>query len=268
MKKRANKHIKAKKGSNEKAEIGNSANEWRSVFDSTLGTLHSGGWIPNIVVTLIFALLGPVIGVFLNTQKTIIIGVASGITILVWVIAIIMFRATPSPNPPPATNLSQPVFQPSTTYLTLVLGGQSFKVPRQGWVDGFKPMDFSGYAPIRLYTKDDKLFADVTILGNANKPNIEIKQNQFTVRPGSWDSNSNDKAFEVVDENQRPIFQMVYQDNSLVRINGIFPIHKRLIYYANPLGLIAKESPLPPEEFKLEPIFKYPSWKYPGEYSK
>jgi len=48
-------------------------------------------------------------------------------------------------------------------------------------------------------------------------------------------------------------------------MNGIFPFPGGLIL-ANENG--ATINPILPTNFSLKRIFKYPSWKYPGEYEK
>jgi hypothetical protein len=69
--------------------------QWRMVFKS-VGQDFYAGWLPNYIVTIVFVLCAPAIGLLMNTPKSIIIGVASGITIAVWATAFIMIHHIPS----------------------------------------------------------------------------------------------------------------------------------------------------------------------------
>ncbi len=126
-----------------------------------------------------------------------------------------------------------------------------------------EPYNFGGYSPVKLYIKNNNLFADVRIYGGSGLPPIEIKQNELKNKPGDWDFNSNDKALEVVDKNKNPMYQFFYKTSSHIVVNGIFPFPGGLII-ANDEGAVL--NPFLPATFKLKRIFKYPSWKCPGEY--
>jgi tetratricopeptide (TPR) repeat protein len=122
---------------------------------------------------------------------------------------------------------------------------------------------FDNYRPVELYIEKGTLYADVNIYGGQGLPPIKIKKNKLSNKPDDWDFNSNDKAFEIVDNKQNPIYQFFYKSPSHIVINGIFPAPGGYIL-ANENG--ASGSPDLPDKFNLKRIFKYPSWKYPGEY--
>ena len=128
-----------------------------------------------------------------------------------------------------------------------------------------EPFSFGGFKPVKLYFSEGKLYADVKIYGGANLPPIEIKKNKLINKPHNWDFNSNKNALEIVNENQIPFYQFFYKTPSHIVVNGIFPFPGGLIL-ANEDGMVL--NPLLPTTFKLKPIFKYPSWKYPGEYKE
>lgn len=67
------------------------SNQWRMIFKK-VGQDFYTGWLPNYIVTIVFVLCAPAIGLLMNTPKAIIIGVASGITIAVWATAFVMIR--------------------------------------------------------------------------------------------------------------------------------------------------------------------------------
>lgn len=126
-----------------------------------------------------------------------------------------------------------------------------------------EPFNFGGFSPVKIYVEDSKLYADVTVYGGAGLPPIEIKHNEYVVRPTNWDLNKSSTALEVVNESQEPVFQLIYKKPSHIVVNGIFPFPGGLIL-ANESGMIL--NPTMPTSFSLERIFKYPSSKYPGKY--
>jgi len=141
--------------------------------------------------------------------------------------------------------------------------GQTIEALKKG---PFKPFDFNGYHPVTLQIKNGVLLYEFKIWGGVGQPPIEIKDNQFTVRVPGSDRNFNDKAFEVVDSQSNPIFQMVRKTPTDFFINGVFPMPNGGLIVAGPDGANLNVASVPPG-FKLQPIFKYPSWKFPGEYA-
>lgn len=67
---------------------------WRALGAATLQTLSSGGWLANVVVGLVFLLITPLVGSVMET-KTQILSIASGLTIVLWIVALAMIRSLP-----------------------------------------------------------------------------------------------------------------------------------------------------------------------------
>ena len=128
-----------------------------------------------------------------------------------------------------------------------------------------EPFSFGDFKPVKLYISGGKLYADVKIYGGKNLPPLEIKKNKIINKPHDWDFNSNKNALEIVNENQTPFYQFFYKTPSHIVLNGIFPFPGGLIL-ANENRMVI--NPSLPTTFNLKPIFKYPSWKYPGEYKE
>ena len=172
----------------------------------------------------------------------------------------------------PATSqepkLEFPTFSEETPAVNFSLGERGISVgySRQALIEAPKePFSFSGFSPVRLYLEDDNLYADVTIYGGSGLPPIQIKHNKLINKPTGWDFNSNKKALEIVNDKSVPIYQFYYKASSHIVVNGVFPFPGGLIL-ANESGAIL--NPSLPTQFRLNPIFKYPAWKYPGEYSQ
>ncbi|MBI5576365.1 MAG: hypothetical protein HY896_08375 [Deltaproteobacteria bacterium] len=144
-----------------------------------------------------------------------------------------------------------------------VIVEQSVEILRRG---GTIPFRFGDFVPVTLCMKGDELFFSFKLWGGNGKPPIEVENNEFKVRPVNWDRNSSANALEVVDEKQVPIFQMVRKTPSHIVVNGIFPNPSGGIWVFGPAGAFGP-APEVPSNFKLKAIFRYPSWKYPGQYA-
>lgn len=170
---------------------------------------------------------------------------------------------------PLADKIQHPRFREDANQITLSFGSNGVhviynveQIKRHGPV---RPFNLSGFFPVTIYYTSGELYADVTVYGGSALPPVEIKKNQFVVRPPNWDRNSSENAFEVVNENMQPVFQMIYTTPSHIVINGIFPFPGGLIL-ASDAGMMI--NPTPPAGFSLKRIFRYPSWKYPGQYEE
>lgn len=108
----------------------------------------------------------------------------------------------------------------------------------------------NGQRPLAVYIEDRTFFVDTHIGDGSGRDAIEVKRNNLTVKPAEWDRNFSANAVEVVDANQRPIFQMIRKRANLIQVAGLFAA-KGAIFDARP----------------IKALFKYPAWKFPGIYS-
>lgn len=130
------------------------------------------------------------------------------------------------------------------------------------------PFQLGGFVPVRIYIKDDVPYCDVTLWGGQGKPPVEVKENEFSVTPPGWDRNFTANALEVVDEKGVPIFQMIRKSQTHYVANGYFVFPGGIIV-ATDKGTSMRSNPNRGDVpvGALSPIFKYPSWKYPGKYA-
>jgi hypothetical protein len=169
----------------------------------------------------------------------------------------------PSPTP---SQLEQPTFRERTEIATVVLGGFGAGYPYSHLESATGiPIRIGDFAPVNLHVTGGKLYADVKVYGDGESP-IVVKNNEFVVRPQGWDKNSSQNALEVVDNNLRPVFQLIYKGRAQIQLNGIFAARGRVILASEGTSLVDPR-PEAIKAFSLKPIFKYPSWKYPGQYS-
>ena len=88
-------------------------NQWKEIFRSTKHDL-SPGYLPNIIVTSVAALITPVLGILINSPKTIIIGVALAATFVIWGAAYALIRRIPQPPKTEVTEQTRPSPIPTT----------------------------------------------------------------------------------------------------------------------------------------------------------
>lgn len=128
-----------------------------------------------------------------------------------------------------------------------------------------QPLTVNGISPV-MYIKDRKFYVDVTVSDPDKLLPVQIKEGKLTITPENWDTNSNASAFEVVDEKQDVVFQIIYHKPSKIVLYGVFPdpqVQGQLIYVSEK-GIEANFNK--PKDFSIKRQFKYPSWKYPGQF--
>ncbi len=130
-----------------------------------------------------------------------------------------------------------------------------------------QPFRFNALSP-EMYIKNHKFYVDVAVSDPNKSLPVQIKEGKLTITPEKWDSNSNNNAFEVVNENLDVVFQIIYSKPSKISLYGVFPdpqVQGHLTYVSEKSiqGAFAK-----PADFAIKRHFKYPSWKYPGQFDE
>jgi len=91
---------------------------------------------------------------------------------------------------------------------------------------------------------------------------VKIVSNEWTVNPKfMWDKNFDNNGFEIVDDKDNIILQIVLVSGNVIRINGDFYCGG-MEYFINNKGVIINPGD---EKSTVEPIFKYPAINHPGE---
>ena len=122
---------------------------------------------------------------------------------------------------------------------------------------GWGPFMMGNERPFSIYLENGKLYAEAKIYNGPGLPAVEVKKSEFIVRPMNWDRNFTDSALEIVNERSQPVLQVIYKRKGLIQIQGIF---------RGAEGGLIFEAPELPEA--LPRLFKYPSWKYQGQYAE
>jgi hypothetical protein len=97
--------------------------------------------------------------------------------------------------------------------------------------------------PGRFYVEARKPYFDGKI--RAGEQTVEIRRNRILSLPKGWDENSNDRAYEVVNDKLRVVFQFVLESAEHVEIDAGQYINNDSMW--------------------RERIFRYPSSQHPGE---
>jgi hypothetical protein len=136
------------------------------------------------------------------------------------------------------------------------------KMPWAPFVVGANSPNFS------IFAEGNTLFVTASVGGGPFGTTIEVRNNTFAVRDPSFETNSSDHALEVINAAHQPIFQLIEKNPAHIIINGYFPVPNSAPILAGPDGLTTGASERQAAEFHLKPIFKYPAWKYPGQYAE
>ena len=180
---------------------------------------------------------------------------------------------------PQSPHLEQPTFPENSQVIHLKLGNWTITVPRTRLETGppFRLRDqIVSFPPVstgrrHFYEKWHHL-RDAKV-SDATKFNREvvIKHNTILHWPAGWDHNSNQHALEFVDEHFTPVFQLIIKGPTDLEMNGRFATPGGVTILSPTLGLRVARGTFAASELanaELVPIFRYPSWKYPGQYAE
>lgn len=172
------------------------------------------------------------------------------------------------------SQLVEPTFSRDVKNVRVSYGGvHAFGANREQLINGSAtPLSFNGgtYAPVRLWLKEDKLKLDSDLYDPAGNLLVSIKQNKLTEVPSGWDYNMNEKALEVVTGAGTPMLQLIFRADDHVVLNGYFHVpgtNEVVLCQEEGISVGKTNSQPPPEKiYNVRRIFKYPAWKYPGQY--
>jgi hypothetical protein len=135
------------------------------------------------------------------------------------------------------------------------------------------------FMPVRTFVENRRIYVNATIYSGWRGHLIRVERNLLAPNallnlPG-WDYNSNERALEIVNDKTEPIFQLIFDEPSRIRINGVFPVG------AQEVAVMDDTRPFSAPNFVQIPssfvssgllkvdskrIFKYPAWRHPGEF--
>jgi hypothetical protein len=114
---------------------------------------------------------------------------------------------------------------------------------------------------VKAILRNGKVLITAHIFAGPRGQPAEIEENTFKLVDPSWDRNYDETAFEIVNENNNPVLQVIYKTQHDVAVYGIFKGSARDVFYVTPNGMFINSlSPI-----QLKRLFKYPSRKYLGQ---
>lgn len=126
---------------------------------------------------------------------------------------------------------------------------------------------YNGEVLLKVFLEKGRILVSAKLFTGIGAQPVEVEKNNFVVTP-PYDRNFNETAFEVVNRDEIPIFQIIYTDSHNVSIYGGFGTYDRMVVWTSPQGLwYDPKVPIDPSDpqYKLKRIFKYPSRKYLGQ---
>ena len=126
-------------------------------------------------------------------------------------------------------------------------------------------------APVLFHTKDGRIFIDMQLWAEGSQM-AGVTHNACWMVATNWDCNYNNTALEIVNADKEPMFQAIFKTPTSLIINGIFAYPRLILVGSDTYGF----SRIPPDRSghfaKPDPnytkrIFKYPSWKFKGQYN-
>ena len=129
-------------------------------------------------------------------------------------------------------------------------------------------------SPGRMYLRQGRFYLDLHLFSGMPDETMDVVRDEVNIRNPYWDKNFNGRTLEVANQRGLPVLQMAYDSDSSVRVNAILPTKFQNKVMIVCLGAKAQEVEINPTLFgsdvslPVNPIFKYPSWKYPHEYAK
>lgn len=193
--------------------------------------------------------------------------------------------AAPSPSPPPVEAEAQfepPRFAPEITSDVIIeIGTSGSTIPRSRILPcpPYRPDEpythppsfpipaiINGLMPVSLCAENDRILADVKLWDDPTRPRAEVIHNHFAIQPTGWDWNFDDEAFEAVDEQQRPMLQLIYRSPSEIDVRGLFITGGLAWLFTDKESVMGLPFPMLESEMAAHPItriFKYPREKFP-----
>jgi hypothetical protein len=143
--------------------------------------------------------------------------------------------------------------------------------------------------PIRPEIKRNRFYVSVTIPHEKERKLISMDNALDRHLPPNWDRNFSTNAFEIVREDSTPVLQVIYRRADVIEVYGVFMLDRNHVFVTfgptNSLWLqnltadntnvtvdssfeILSTTAFQADFVKRKPLFKYPSYKYPGVYAE
>lgn len=126
------------------------------------------------------------------------------------------------PLPPKSEAEPKPTFTHVLGDFVVIAGGREYK---PGAITVFGEQQ----PAISAYVDQGNLFVDARLYSTVGGSALKLVKNKLMAMPPQWDTNFDNSAIEVVDEQGRPRFQLIYHDPHTVFLRGIFQFEDRVV---------------------------------------
>ena len=164
-------------------------------------------------------------------------------------------KASPAPSAP-QKHLAEPTFKKILGDFVVVVGSQEYKPDAIRLWGEEKPA-------ISAYVEDGHFFVDAELYSGPGRPPLKLVHNRLIDTPHQWDTNFDSSAIEVVDDLNRPRFQLIYHDPHTIYLRGIFQFDNRVLVVEEHNRRFVVGSTT--AEMQTPPLFRYPSRLHHGE---
>jgi hypothetical protein len=149
--------------------------------------------------------------------------------------------------------------------INMGLNGFAFTLDAGGDCPPFaSPMSTPNGPPITFLVKNWVIYFNATVSDGVHS--TKLHEGDPDILPVGWDMNQDERAMEIVNENQSAIFRVQYTSDLEINLSGIFsPRPDCFAYYEEggaSNGDVKRDDVL---RIRFAPIFKYPSLQHPSE---
>jgi hypothetical protein len=167
----------------------------------------------------------------------------------------------------PPHKIESPRFSIDADKFVFFVGGASTVFTREALEKG--PCRFISSAQSYVRLKDGRLVFNCLIGDGGNT--IKVEDSTIKVWPSQFELNHNADwtAVEIVNEQKSPIFQLIYMQTNAIAFKGVLLSGKFAIIADDKRLEVTTLEPGQRKKFtyRIRPLFKYPAWKHPGEYT-
>ena len=152
-------------------------------------------------------------------------------------------------------------FKDSSAYL-VACGGVNAILNKEKLIKGYNLSELiKGIRiPVKLYLGKKGILIDAKVYGKKEHAVVAvIKKNKWKDLPPEYDLNFSVNAFEIIDDNDKPLLQVQIKSGDEIHVGGCFYQGK------NKISITPERINLYVNECEGEKIFKYPSSKYLGQ---
>jgi hypothetical protein len=123
---------------------------------------------------------------------------------------------------------------------------------------GGSDINASADTPLVGWIKNHKLYIDAEVFAGAGRSPMHFRNNEVSNKPDGWDTNTDETtALEVVNEQKKPVLQILYSGEARITVKGVF-VNGEMVAVVDH-GVL-----LNPARHPLRRLFKYPSDDYHG----